>query len=361
MFQIDQFRLDNKEVIHDVTYDYYGKRVATCSSDQTVKIWDLDENDQWSVSASWKTHSGTIWRISWAHPEFGQVIATCSFDRTVAIWEEIVGEKPSTSSGQTKRWVRRAQLTDSRTSITDCKFAPKTLGLMLATASTDGIIRIYEAPDMMNLSQWPVQHEIPCKVPLSCLTWNKSMYMLHSPLIAAGSDETSSAGGKVFIFEYSENSRKWSKIETINSISESVYDIAFAPNLGRTYHRLAVASKDLHILNIKPITESTGLSRLEVQSVAQFNDHYCQVWRVCWNITGTMLASSGDDGCIRIWKMNDIKSWICSDILKTEGLHPPLETPTVQHMSTENNSSTQQYKIYKRGNIITNATQVPWH
>ena len=35
-----------------------------------------------------QTHSGSVWRVTWAHPEFGQALATCSFDRTVAIWEE---------------------------------------------------------------------------------------------------------------------------------------------------------------------------------------------------------------------------------------------------------------------------------
>ena len=34
-------------------------------------------------------HSGSVWRVTWAHPEFGQVVATCSFDRTAAIWEEL--------------------------------------------------------------------------------------------------------------------------------------------------------------------------------------------------------------------------------------------------------------------------------
>ncbi len=29
-----------------------------------------------------------------------------------------------------------------------------------------------------------------------------------------------------------------------------------------------------------------------------------QVWRVEWNITGTILASSGDDGTVRLWKGN---------------------------------------------------------
>ena len=35
-----------------------------------------------------QTHSGSVWRVTWAHPEYGQVLATCSFDRTVCIWEE---------------------------------------------------------------------------------------------------------------------------------------------------------------------------------------------------------------------------------------------------------------------------------
>lgn len=83
-----------------------------------------------------------------------------------------------------KRWARRTNLVDSRTSVTDVKFAPKHLGLLLATASADGIIRIYEAPDIMNLSQWSVQHEISCKLPLSCISWNKSMFRLHAPMIA---------------------------------------------------------------------------------------------------------------------------------------------------------------------------------
>lgn len=39
-----------------------------------------------------------------------------------------------------------------------------------------------------------------------------------------------------------------------------------------------------------------------IETAAQFDDHYCTVWRVAWNITGTVLASSGDDGCVRLWK-----------------------------------------------------------
>lgn len=31
---------DHKDLIHDIAYDYYGRRLATCSSDQSVKVDD---------------------------------------------------------------------------------------------------------------------------------------------------------------------------------------------------------------------------------------------------------------------------------------------------------------------------------
>lgn len=52
-----------------------------------------------------QTHSGSVWRVTWAHPEFGQVLASCSFDRTAAVWEEIVGESNDKLRGQS-HWVR---------------------------------------------------------------------------------------------------------------------------------------------------------------------------------------------------------------------------------------------------------------
>lgn len=52
--------------------------------------------------------------------------------------------------------------------------------------------------------------------------------------------------------------------------------------------------------------ESTGVqgagSRFDMEVAALFDDHYCTVWRVSWNVTGTTLASSGDDGCVRLWE-----------------------------------------------------------
>ena len=73
MYVTKSINADHEDLIHDVAYDFYGKRMATCSSDQKVKVWDQDEAGNWNCSASWKTHNGSVWKVTWAHPEFGQV------------------------------------------------------------------------------------------------------------------------------------------------------------------------------------------------------------------------------------------------------------------------------------------------
>lgn len=369
MFETRSITAEHKDLIHDIAYDFYGQRMATCSSDQFVKVWDEDEHEMWHLTASWKAHSGSVWKVTWAHPEFGQVLATCSFDRTAAVWEEIVGEGSGPGERGMRHWVRRTNLVDSRTSVTDVKFAPKTLGLLLATCSADGVIRIYEAPDVMNLSQWTLQHDISCKLPCSCISWNPSLSRLHPPMIAVGSDDSNtSSGGKVFIYEYSENGRRWTKTETLSNIVDAVHDIAFAPNLGRSFHTLAIATKDVRIITLKPMPDSaqSGLSRFEITTTAQFDDHYCTVWRVCWNIMGTILASSGDDGCVRLWKDNYINNWKCVAVLRGDGSAaqsaetPTSTTPQNSGHNTGNQTPLSTTRYYKLGSI-SHPNQVPWH
>ena len=43
-----------------------------------------------------------------------------------------------------------------------------------------------------------------------------------------------------------------------------------------------------------------------------------KVWRVEWNITGTILASSGDDGMVRLWKQNFTGEWKSLGVINGE-------------------------------------------
>uniref|UniRef100_A0A6A7FQG6 Nucleoporin SEH1-like n=1 Tax=Hirondellea gigas TaxID=1518452 RepID=A0A6A7FQG6_9CRUS len=187
MYRTKSLDTDHKDVIHDIAFDYYGRRMATCSSDQVVKIWNLNDEGNWVLNGTLKSHSGAVWKVTWAHPEYGQIIATCSFDRSASIYEETVSES---GQGMQTTWLRRCTLVDARGSVTDIKFAPKSMGLMLATCSADGLVRVYEAFDVMNLSQWGSAHDINTRLPsCSSLSWNPSPSRFCPPLLAVGSDD----------------------------------------------------------------------------------------------------------------------------------------------------------------------------
>jgi nucleoporin SEH1 len=50
----------------------------------------------------------------------------------------------------------KVQLSDSKKSVNDVKFASRHLGLKVAAAS-DGTVRIYEATDVFSLNYWQLQ------------------------------------------------------------------------------------------------------------------------------------------------------------------------------------------------------------
>lgn len=190
----------HNDVIHDISFDFYGTRFATCSSDRLIKIWDLtlrhrisdsrDEDgnnilqhssdavgggaaltkdgaasghqrennsnkNEWTKT-EFRAHSDSIWGLSWAHPEFGSVLASCSEDRTICIWEEkeVLTQPVAAAADKSERWIKRATLTESKKAVTDVKFAPRFHGFLLAATSADGCVRIYEAPDAFSLNYW---------------------------------------------------------------------------------------------------------------------------------------------------------------------------------------------------------------
>ncbi len=52
------------DLVTDAAYDFYGVRLATCSLDHRIKIWQLDESDgTWTAVADWKVRA--LFTASW--------------------------------------------------------------------------------------------------------------------------------------------------------------------------------------------------------------------------------------------------------------------------------------------------------
>lgn len=75
----------HEDMVHDVQMDYYGKRVATASSDCTIKITGVSNNGGSQHLATLTGHRGPVWQVAWAHPKFGSYLASCSYDGQVIL------------------------------------------------------------------------------------------------------------------------------------------------------------------------------------------------------------------------------------------------------------------------------------
>ncbi|CAF4884372.1 unnamed protein product, partial [Rotaria sp. Silwood1] len=49
----------------------------------------------------------------------------------------------------------------------------------------------------------------------------------------------------------------------------------------------------------------------DVTRIITLDDHGSTVWKVCWNVFGSVLYSCGDDARIRMWKGTINGPWKC--------------------------------------------------
>lgn len=368
------------DYVLDMAFDYYGRRFATASGDRTVRVWDLNSDGLWAGGGSlgsgtgggstntneWQAHRGPVHKISWAHPEFGQLLATAGADHAVVIWEEREGGFKSLATPErsadgfldttnttgsaagegASRWVNKATLSDARRAVTAVEFSPRHLGLRIASGSADGVVRIYEALDTMNLNHWKLEMEIEDsedsneavvsqrtmgavdhnsvsasnkKMGVSSLSWCTGRFEPGTLVVGYSS-------GRVSIYRYDDGQRSWLEAirlpghATSTGVPRGVLDVAWAPNVGRSYHLIATCGKD-NQLKVHRVKRGRGSSKGDnnAEGGAQPTLVYegtelldqSQTWRCQWNVTGTVLSSSGDGGTVKLWKSDFQGRWKC--------------------------------------------------
>lgn len=118
--------------LHDVRLDYYGRKAASASGDNTVRIWDVADGQMKPAAELKGGHEGPVWKVTWAHPKFGSIIASCGYDMKVIIWKEV----------QANAWQIAYMDSSHAASVNDVEFCPLEYGLSLACASSDGTVSI---------------------------------------------------------------------------------------------------------------------------------------------------------------------------------------------------------------------------
>lgn len=160
---------DHQDMIHDLAYNSTGKLLATCSADQTIKIWKLGPNTKaqlmQTITKQRHTHKSAIRCICWAHSSFGSIFATCSIDKKINIFHLVLEKETNIYPMNKKRKQKKKQnylfykAFDhiEREDIIDIRFAPFNIGLKLAVVLECGDIKMMEFHDIIDLRACPMQ------------------------------------------------------------------------------------------------------------------------------------------------------------------------------------------------------------
>ncbi|EPE03724.1 protein transport protein sec13 [Ophiostoma piceae UAMH 11346] len=290
-------------MIHDVALDYYGRRMATCSSDRKIKIFEIEGETQ-RLLETLKGHEAAVWSISWAHPKYGSILASSSYDGKIFIWREQAGV-----------WQRLFDFALHKASVNLVSWAPHEAGCLLACASSDGSVSVLEFKD----NNWENKIFPAHGLGVNSVSW--------APATSAGSlissnPSPSSSGNRRFVTGGSDNVlRIWTWDPATNTYvpegseqqatlvghTDWVRDVAWSPTvLQKSY--IASASQDK---TVRIWTADSQAPAANGGWTSKVLDFPTAVWRVNWSLSGNVLAVSTSDNKITMWKENLKGEWEC--------------------------------------------------
>lgn len=286
----------HNDMIHDAQLDYYSRRLATCSSDRSIKIYDITDNQQHTLSAELGGHDGPVWQVDWAHPRFGTLLASCGYDQRIIVHSEV---RPNYNSPA--QWNPFYRYDGHKSSVNSISWAPNEYGLILAAASSDGTVSWHQHIDG---TQW--DHNEFKAGPMGCnaVSW--------APFKAPGSEKgdgsytlsvvTGSCDGVARIWSKEGKDTNFTIKKEFKSHNDWVRDVAWAPTSSIPTNTIATCSEDKTVCIHKETKEGEWtMTQLPFDK---------PVWRVSWSITGNVLAVSTGDQEVTLWKESLDHKWV---------------------------------------------------
>ncbi|KAK9449117.1 WD40-repeat-containing domain protein [Limtongia smithiae] len=289
----------HNDMIHDAQLDYYGKRLATCSSDKTIKIFEIDGENHKLVDTL-QGHDGPVWQLSWAHPKFGSILASASYDGKVLIWRE-------DDSSSTRAWANIATHATHTESVNTVQWAPPELGAVLICGSSDGSVSVVEFSDDGSTNAVSVPAHSGA---VYAVAWAANAAAAGTVGGATGATQRFVTGGsdgliKIWHLDHATSLyTEESVLEATSTTGAWIRDIAWAPSvLPKSY--LASASDDGSVL----IWTQEQLGQPWKKTPLTADKFPNAVWRVSWSLSGNVLAVSSGENKISLWKENLKGGW----------------------------------------------------
>jgi WD40 repeat protein len=160
--------LENRK-INDMSFDWYGERIALIMDFKRIMICNLETRSLECEKEIDINFEYGILKIKWCHPQHGHILAaSTSVKSLIIIWKEY-------DAPQKRKTFSFKEFHDQRENILELKFLPKEKGRKLSVGFYDGSMVIYSIEGMSHGNLTLVKKfflELG-KDPVSCLSWSK--------------------------------------------------------------------------------------------------------------------------------------------------------------------------------------------
>jgi WD40 repeat protein len=328
----------HQDYVLGVTWSPNGRRLATASSDRTVKVWEMDTGRELLTLSG---HHGVVFSVAWS-PD-GKKLATSSSDQTVKVWEAGSGRELLTLSGHhgvvfSVAWSPDGKKlatssSDQTTRVWDAETGRELLRLIghqagvksvawspdgnkLATASEDKTARVWEATTGRELVIFR-GHEAsvlsiawsPDSSKLATTSDDKTAKVWEtatgSELLSLGTHQErvlciawSPDGNKLATANYDSTAKIWDattsrELLTLRGHKDAVFSIAWSPDSSK----VATASYD----KIAKVWQAGSGHELLIMEDRKADINPGVIRSIAWSRNGNMLATAGDDKTVRVW------------------------------------------------------------
>ncbi|ETK80622.1 hypothetical protein F441_14058 [Phytophthora nicotianae CJ01A1] len=329
---------EHNDMIYDIQLDYYGKRLVTCSSDRTFRVYDVSRaivtsGDSEDLSAAkdgqepqqeQQLHAlqhvvpladdsaAPIHRVAWAHPKFGAVLALAAQDGKVYVYREELVQQGAGGVANVTEWRLKHVHEFHSLAVLSVAWAPYEYGLCLASASADGqvsfLTRMREG--------WVVSSSFRnSEEGMGCTSVSWAPYNSLGSQGAQGPIQrvvTGSCNHAVTIWQFITTPQEdgnpgnsyWEVVNTpLYGHNDWVRDVVWAPNVGIPANVIASGSDD-HTVRVWTQDEADGEWASHV--VHTFR---APVYRLSWSLTGSVLSVAAGDDEVTFWKQQSHHEW----------------------------------------------------